>query len=328
MAFLYVLTDGARIRKTGERILVLDLDEKVVEDIELARLEGVLMLGTVHVTTQALVELLEHGVEFSIMSGKGKLLGRLVPPNPKNVGLRRAQFEKEQDPAFVIARTREVVAAKIENQREVLTRFALDEPGEQPAIAHATRDMLPLLKSLETADQVDVLRGYEGAAAKLYWGAFPEMLKAEGVLFEGRRQHPSPDPVNAALSFAYVLLGNLFRAFLEGVGFDPALGFFHQPAYGRPSLALDLLEPFRAPLVDRFVVRLFNLRMVKPGDFESDGEGGVRLNKEAIKVFFREWERALHKANIRHIIREQSLDLRKVYLGESDTFSPYRWRAR
>jgi CRISPR-associated protein Cas1 len=154
------------------------------------------------------------------------------------------------------------------------------------------------------------------------------MFKAEGVDFTHRRYHPSPDPVNAVLSFGYALLTSSLHSLLDAVGFDPFLGFFHTESYGRPSLALDLIEPYRAPVVDRFAVRLFNLRMLKPDDFESDGEGGVQLGRSSIRVFFREYERQLARLDVRRCLKEQVDDLRKVFLGEQELLAPYIWRAR
>jgi CRISPR-associated protein Cas1 len=328
MSILYVVTDGASIRKRGESFIVTSPEDEVLTEVEARRLEHVCILSSVQVTTQALAEMLEHGVELAILSSNGKLLGQLTPPLAKNIELRRAQFEKERDPAFALAQAKEIVVVKISNQREVLVRYALDEPGEQPETSRAAVEMERMLQDVPQACNMDVLRGIEGACARAYWGVFGEMLKAEGVSFPGRQQHPSPDPVNAALSFGYVLLGNMLHSLLDGLGFDPFLGFFHEESYGRASLALDLLEPFRAPVVDRFVLRAFNLGVLKPDQFQPDGEGGLRLTPDALKSFFREWERALHKIELRLRIREQAEDLRNVFLGKKPLVTPWRWSAR
>lgn len=328
MTILYVVTPGASIRKRGERIRVLSPDDELLADVEARHLEHVCMLSSVQVTTQALAEMLEHGVELAILSSRGQLLGQLTPPLAKNIALRRAQFDKERDPAFALAQAREVVAAKVSNQREVLARHGLDEPGEQAETRQAAGTIEQMLRQIPDVTDMAVLRGIEGACARAYWGAFGAMLKADGVSFPGRRKHPAPDPVNGALSFGYVLLGNMLHALLDGLGFDPFLGFFHEESYGRASLALDLLEPFRAPVVDRFVVRAFNLRILRPDQFQDDGEGGLHLAPEALERFFREWEQTLHKLEVRLRIREQAEDLRAVFLGEKDLVSPWRWSAR
>lgn len=328
MSILYVVTEGATLRKRGESFIVASPEKQVLAEVEARQLEHACILSSVQVSTQALAEMLEHGVELAILSSNGKLLGQLTPPLAKNVELRRAQFEKERDPAFALTQAKEVVAAKVANQREVLVRHGLDEPGEQPETARAADEIERLAKDVPAAPDLAVLRGVEGACARAYWGAFGHMLKAEGATFPGRQQHPSPDPVNAALSFGYVLLGSMLHAMLDGLGFDPFLGFFHEESYGRPSLALDVLEPFRAPVVDRFVLRAFNLGVIKSDQFQPDGEGGLRLDRDALRAFFREWERALHKLEVRLRIREQAEDLRRVFLGEKAVVTPWRWSAR
>lgn len=328
MTILYVVTDGASVHKRGESFLVTSPEKETLAEVEARHLEHVCILSSVQVTTQALAEMLEHGVELAILSSKGTLLGQLTPPLAKNIELRRAQFDKERDPAFALAQAKEIVAAKIDNQREVLIRYTLDEPGDQPEIQHAAREIERIAPEIPNAPNLDVLRGLEGACARAYWAVFGRMIKAQDVSFASRQHHPSPDPVNAALSFGYVLLGNMLHALLDGLGFDPFLGFFHVESYGRPSLALDLLEPFRAPVVDRFVLRAFNLGVIKPDQFVPDGEGGLGLAPDALKPFFREWERTLHKMETRLRIREQAEDLRHVFLGLKPTVLPYRWRAR
>lgn len=328
MSILYVVTDGATLRKSGERFLVEGPDKERLAEIEARRLESVCILSSVQVTTQALAELLEHGIELAILSHRGKLLGQLTPPLAGNVALRKAQFAKENDPAFALTQAREIVAAKVANQRQILVRHALDEPGPQPQAEAAAENIARDARKVPGAGDMNTLRGLEGVCARHYWQAFGSLIKAEGLSFTQRQQRPSPDPVNAVLSFGYVLLGSMLHALLDGLGFDPFLGFFHEESYGRPSLALDLLEPFRAPVVDRLALRLFNLSMLKADDFEPDGEGGVHLKREALRVFFREWEKQLHRMETRLHVRQQAEDLRKVFLGEKAAVTPYRWSAR
>lgn len=328
MTVLYVVTDGAKVRKQGGSFLVDGPEGDRLAEVEAVHLEHACILDSVQVTTQALAAMLEQNIELAIFSHRGKLLGQLTPPTPKNVALRKAQYGKETDPAFALRQARAVAAAKVENQRQVLLRHMLDEPGDQPGAEKAAREMERLAKGFAAATDMDVLRGFEGACARAYWAAFASLFKAEGVSFAGREQHPAPDPVNAVLSFGYVLLGSMIQSMLDGLGFDPHLGFFHEESYGRPSLALDLVEPFRAPVVDRSCVRLFNLRVLSAADFEPDGEGGVRLCKPALCVFFREWEKTLQKMQVRLLVREQAEDLRRVFLGEKETVEPWRWSAR
>ena len=328
MSYLYVTTDGAVISKQSESFRVKGPDGTLLTEIEARNLEAVCILSSVQVTTQALAEMLEHGIELAILSHRGKLLGQLTPPLARNVLLRKAQYDKEKDPDFALARAKEVVEAKVANQRQVIVRYGLDNSGEHPELKNAGKDIQRLAGGIEKVRDMAALRGVEGACARSYWSVYGKMFKADRISFNGRKKRPPPDPVNAVLSFGYVLLNSLLHSMLDALGFDPFLGFFHEETYGRPSLALDLLEPLRAPVVDRFSVRLFNLKIVKPEDFQADGAGGVRLSKKGLRVFFREWEKHLSRMDARGIIKAQAMDFRQVLLGEKDSLAPYRWSAR
>ena len=135
-----------------------------------------------------------------------------------------------------------------------------------------------------------MLLGYEGDAARRYFAGL--RLGFTGAIgFDGRARRPPPDPANALLSFGYVLLANVLASLLEACGFDPYLGFMHAVRSGRPSLALDLLEELRHPVVDRFVLRVCNRGQLRPEHFETDAErGGVRLTRAGMRIFFRTWE--------------------------------------
>jgi CRISPR-associated protein Cas1 len=139
-----------------------------------------------------------------------------------------------------------------------------------------------VLEKVPTAESLESLQGFEGTAGAIYYKQFGKMLKTVG--FPGRKKHPSTDPANALLSLGYVMLGNEIASLLEARGFDPAIGFLHGIRYGRHSLALDLIEPFRQPVIDRLTLRLLNRRQVTPEDFEG-GESGVRLVPEAFKRY-------------------------------------------
>jgi CRISPR-associated protein Cas1 len=327
MAVLYLTEDGSVLRKRNER-LVVEKEDKELLEVELRRLSSVLMLDSVQVTTQALVQLLNFGVEFAIFSHQGKLLGQLTPPLARNILLRKAQFRKETDMGFAVAQAREIVTAKVRNSAQVLTRYVWDAPGQRPAAKEAIGKLEMIARTIASCENRSRLLGLEGSAAAVYWTAFGEMFKAPGITFSGRKKHPPPDPVNAVLSFGYALLTNSLQSLLDGIGLDPFLGFYHEEEYGRPSLALDLVEPFRAPVVDRFAVRVFNLGILKPESFQAHSEGGLRLEKRALRTFFQQWETHLAKMNVRHEIRNQVEQLARVYKGEEALVRPFLWVAR
>jgi len=328
MSVLYLIQDGAVIRRRSESLVVEDRDGKILLNLESRRVECVCMLASVQATTAAVVELLRRGVTLAILSASGQLLGMISPPLSGNGQLRTAQYRMERDPAFALARGREIIAAKIHNQRQVLTEHLYERDGEDPAVARVVDQLRSLEESAGRAESVGALRGVEGAAARAYWSVFGNMLRVDGLTFRGRTAHPATDPVNAALSFGYSLLTRRIAGLAEAVGFDPFVGFLHEMAPGRPSLALDLMEPFRAPVVDRMVVSRFNRRILKPEHFVTLEDGEVRFVPDALKIFFREWEQAHHKMDVKHRYREQVEAYRDLLLGRRQSLSPWRWSAR
>lgn len=289
MATLYVTEQNAVLRKTGDRIVV-EKERRVLLEVRCLDLDAVLLFGNVQFTTQAAAELLDHGIEMALLSSRGRLRGQLTPPKAKNVPLRMAQYRRYDDEAFCLAFAREVVTAKIENQVAVLRRYRRHRPDAIPA-AEVAR-LATRAERLDELDEQNALRGIEGTAAASYFELLARAVPEEHS-FTGRSRRPPRDPFNALLSFGYVLVGNELQALLDGIGFDPYIGFFHRLDYGRPSLALDLLEEFRAPLVDRFSATLINQRTLSEEHFRRSREGGVYLGREGKKRYFAAYERRL-----------------------------------
>jgi CRISPR-associated protein Cas1 len=312
---LYVTESRAVIRRAGGSLVVTKdedpdgpgpLPERRVVRIEVEphRLESVVIVGQAHITSEALYFCLENGIMVSWFSWNGRLLGRLAPPTPLAGDLRLLQYRLALDPAERLALARRTVEAKLYNAAETLENIQGNHASETLPSAIAT--LRQLAQSAAQAQSIESLLGTEGSGSRAYF----QSLAADGfradITFQTRRRQPPPDPANALLSFGYVLLGNRLAALAEARGLDPAVGFYHEPRAGRPSLALDLLEEFRHPVVDRVVMRLANLRILKPADFEPDpqspedagdggGRAGVRLRSESAKIFFREWRAALAK---------------------------------
>jgi CRISP-associated protein Cas1 len=327
MTVLYVTEQQAILRKTSDRI-VIEKDGNVLLEVPCLKLESILLFGNIQVTTQALVELLDHGIELALLSQSGKLRGQLTPPKAKNVVLRMRQYEAAQDPAWALGLAREVVRAKLENSLAVLQRFRSNHPDaikheEVAAIEHG-------VERIDGAASLAVLRGVEGAAAAAYFPLLIRMLPEE-LRPDGRERRPPPDPFNALLSFGYVLAGNELQALLDAMGFDPYVGFLHEVDYGRPSLALDLLEEFRPAFVDRLSVALLNRQVLRETDFTTDPERGVRLRRESLATYFRAYEEELRRPiaaeggglSLREAFRAQAEALARALRGE-ETYRGFR----
>ena len=287
MGVVYVTSMGSIVRRKGERLEVWQGKEKLA-DVRLFDLERLVVVGPVQLTSQALGLLLDKGIDVCFLSAGGRLRGSLVSAESRNVFLRLAQYDRWKDEAFRIGFSREVVSAKISVQRRLLARYERNHPGtlEPEALGELDR----LLQQVADSTTVDAIRGVEGAGSGVYFRQFGKMLASVG--FPGRKRRPATDPANSLLSLGYVMVGNELGSLLEARGFDPAIGFLHGVRYGRKSLALDVVEPFRQPVVDRLTLRLLNLGQLKPGDFEG-GEQGLRLHPDALKRYFALYEEQL-----------------------------------
>lgn len=329
MAIIYVKEQGAVIRKRGGRILV-EKDHKTLLEIPLRQTETVAVFGNVQVTTQALSELLERGIPLALFTRNGRLKGHLAPEASKNIELRLHQYRMAFDDAGSLEIAKRVVFAKLWNSSRVIAGYRSNYPSE--TLRRAEGSILDMAEKSKMASTLAELLGSEGAAAAAYFEAFREMNRSE-FPFEGRRKHPAPDPLNALLSFGYVLVTNEIRALAEGAGLEPHLGFLHRVDYGRPSLALDLLEPFRAILVDRLTLRLANERILKAEDFArratGDRAGSVVLMPAALDRYLARYEEAIEEPRkgapdgIRRMLETEVAKLARA-LRENCEFEPYR----
>ena len=301
MAFLYLTEQGAVLGKRGNRIVVYKGDEKLL-DIACHEIEGVMVFGNVQVSTQALALLLRNDIELAFFSRRGRLRGQITSPFTKNIELRVAQYAQYRDPEFKLRWAQAILKAKLHNCRRLVIGFSHNHPD--PAFEQPLQDLDALRKRIDRQTDSANLLGIEGHAARVYFGIFGKMLLTD-LQFTGRRKRPPPDPVNALLSLSYTMLFNEIASLLDGMGFDPYLGFFHTVRYGRASLAADLMEEFRAPVVDRFVLRLLNRKTIDGADFVFDPlTNGCHLRKDALKTYFGHWDKWLGGSKKRRLETE------------------------
>lgn len=295
MAYLYLTEQGSVLRKIGDRFVV-EKEDTILLDVPYHKLEAVLLFGNIQITTQAMAELLDAGIPVSLLSRQGVLRGSLQPPQGKNVLLRLAQFDLHRDPEKSMALARQTVSAKLANAATVLAAFGDREEARSLATEAAIAQIAESREKISSAATLEILNGIEGAAARLYFSVLMRRNKS-AFTWPGRVRHPATDPINALLSFGYTLVTNELAAVAETSGLDSYLGCLHQLDYGRQSLALDLVEPFRAPLVDRLVLTVLNRRQFVHEDFEKGEGGGLYLESAASKRFLAEYERwMLHES--------------------------------
>lgn len=324
---LHVLEQGARIGKSGDRLIVERKDERLGE-VPLAEVSQLCLFGNVQLSTQALAELLDRDIPVCYFTTGGYFRGLATGLAHKNIEIRIKQFAAAASSQQALALAIPMVAGKIQNARTLLRRnLATDDTSVLNELADAVRQA-------ERTSTLASLLGIEGMAAKRYFAAFAALLRAD-VDFEGRNRRPPTDPVNCVLSYLYSLLAKELHVATQAAGLDPMLGFLHQPRYGRPALALDLAEEFRPLLADSTCLSLFNTGEVKPEQFVKRA-GGCSLTPPGKRAVLAAWERRLNSEVIhphfgyslsyRRVLAVQARLLGRVLLGEIPVYPAFRTR--
>lgn len=331
MATLYLSEQGSTLRKEHNR-LVVARDAVKLAEIHDFRIDRVVVFGNVQVTTHAIAFLLSRGIDTSFFSLNGRLKGRLASIESRNVLLRSRQVDLARDESFALAVAKSIVCGKIHNCAMVLKRYRRNHPDA--SLERLVGDLDSCQTKAASVENRQQLRGIEGQAAALYFRGFGQMFRKE-MAFTKRTRRPPGDPVNAILSFGYTLLYNETIGALASVGFDPYVGFFHTRAYGRCSLALDIMEEMRPVAIDRLALHLVNLEVVKAADFEHR-DGGVFLSDEARKKFFTQYERIMTvefahvrtgvRSSLRRAIHDQALTLQRTVLRSVPYQTFQGWR--
>ena len=283
---LYITSEDAFVRKERETFVVEVNNEKVFQ-APVHSIENIVCFGFKALTPALMAFCAENNVGVSYLSENGKFLARVYGAQKGNVLLRKAQYTLSENELQSLVIARPIIAAKVSNYRSLLLRHQRNHPDEcLDSVSNAATVMGERLARIQMAETLDELRGYEGECATLYFGVLSSLITAqrEDFTFTTRTKRPPLDPANALLSFLYAILANDVRSALETTGLDPQVGFLHQLRSGRPSLALDLMEEFRAYLGDRIMLNLINLKQVTKADFEIRESGEVRMSDDARKT--------------------------------------------
>ena len=320
---LVVQTPGAQIGQRGDQLQVTVKGE-VVRKLPGHQVRAIYCFGAVQLTAQAVETCLDLGIDVSYFSPAGRFIGMLRGLPASGVDARRGQYRLFEQEGIRLHLARECIRAKIHNQRVMLMRNG-DVPDRVLILMAGFRD--------QTAEATDLtqLIGIEGAAAATYFEQFPTMLKG-GVWkfdFRGRNRRPPRDPVNSLRSMGYSILAKEFAGVCHAVGLDPFLGFLHQPRYGRPALALDLMEEFRPLTADSVAISLLNRGELGPEDFIRSANGTF-LNEAGRRRFWEAWFRRLdtevshpefgYKMAYRRMFEVQGRQLWRYLRGEAATY--------
>jgi CRISPR-associated protein Cas1 len=288
MGTAYITQQDAFIGKNDERLTV-KADKKKILDVPLIKVDGIVILGRATVSPAVVYELLERNIPLSFLKATGKYLGRLEPEMTKNIFVRKAQWDAIGESEKAIHLVRSFVRGKLKNYRNSL--LLRQRKREDLDLCSSITKLEQAIAPIDTTTSINSLRGLEGAGSAAYFGCFNELLKNQDFSFPHRNRRPPKDPVNSLLSLGYSLLRHDVQSAVNIAGFDPYLGYLHCQHYGRPALALDLMEEFRPLVVDAVVLSAINQKGLKPDDFETEAiSGAVSLTKDSLKVFLRLYE--------------------------------------
>jgi CRISPR-associated protein Cas1 len=361
MPTLYLTETPALVRRESQDTLLVEIPEKPghngakgsparKEPLPLAKIDEVVVLGEAILTTAALHLLLERGVEITYLDQYGQFKGRLSPAGSKNAVLRLAQYRAHHDMTRRSELARRFVMGKLSNQRTLLQRYHRKHAGAD--MSQAIEQMGQVLRQLAAlpikpaptapplasgdhavaGTSLEAMLGMEGAGSAAYFRCFGQFLSDQRQWpFPGRVKRPPTDPVNALLSLGYTVLTSKVASAVHLVGFDPGVGYLHSAFYGRPALALDLVEEFRPVIVDSVVLTLLNNRMLTREDFVAE-LGAYRLKDGRHQIFFLQLEERLneevqhptfgYKTTYRRCLELQARLLAKVLTGEIDEYPP------
>ncbi len=336
---LFVTTQGAYLFKDGETVAV-KVDGTVKLRIPVHTIGGIVCFGQVSCSPYLMGFCAERDVGISFLTDYGRFMARVQGPVSGNVLLRREQYRKADEKDFTVQMTQSVLTGKIANCRTVLQRALRDhsEKIDTEKVGHAVKRLGHSLRNILQEDDLDVLRGFEGDAARVYFDVFNHLIVAQknDFSFQDRNRRPPLDNVNCLLSFLYTMVMHDVRSALEAVGLDPAVGYLHRDRPGRPGLALDILEEFRPFMADRLALSLINRKQVNAKGFKKKESGAVLMTDDTRKDVLvayqtRKQEEILHpyieeKVKIGLLFHLQALLMARYLRGDIDGYPPFVWK--
>lgn len=329
MGTLYINQDDVFIGKTDERLNV-KAKNQTLQDVPLVHLDGVVILGRATISPAAIAELLQRKIPLTFLTDTGHYLGKLEPELSKNIFVRNAQWKAAGETPQAIHVVRGFIRGKLKNYRNSLSQTQREH--SELKLDSAIMQISNAIAKLDKADNIDSLRGHEGAGSAAYFGVFNQLIRAEGFVFKPRHR-PATDAVNSLMNFAYTLLRHDVQSAINIVGFDPYLGYLHVQRYGRVGLAFDLMEEFRPLVADSIILNAINRRILTPNDFTVEPLSNVvRLSETGRKEFLRLYEKKKQsefkhpvlkrKCTYQEAFQIQGRLLAKYLMGEIDKYPP------
>lgn len=332
MTTLYVSDQGAYLKVKHQQFQVIH-EQEVRCSVPANRVSHIVLFGCCNVSHGAVGLALRRRIPVLYLATNGRYFGRLHTEGHAQVDYLTEQVQKSLDPEFAIRQAQSIILGKLHNSRVLLKRLARRRKSDE--VEKAIAELAELMPKISEADTIASMMGYEGHGANLYFGAYAKLLKGK-FPFEKRTRRPPTDPANSLLSLGYTLLSQNLHSMVEAVGLHTHFGNLHQPQKNRPSLVCDLVEEFRAGIVDSFVAYLINSNIFTEEDFTPpDGRGGVYLYPDALKKFLKHWESTLqkgithphtgHKVTYRRCLELQVWEYVGCLMGDRDVYRPMRW---
>ncbi|MDO4281009.1 MAG: type I-C CRISPR-associated endonuclease Cas1c [Peptococcaceae bacterium] len=337
---LFVQTEDAYLRLDNENVSIV-VDDNVKKRFPLANLENIVSFGYGGASAALMGACAERNIGLAFCKPSGKFLARIAGESKGNVLLRREQYRRADDEARSCLIARHFIIGKIHNARQNIARTQRDNKMriDDVKFQNAADTLQGILANVVQETRLDDLRGWEGAAAKVYFSVFDDMIlrNKDDFFLNDRNRRPPLDNVNAMLSFAYTMLSHDCASALESVGLDSYVGFLHRDRSGRRSLALDLMEELRPHIADRFVLTLINRGEVNGDDFVQSESGDVRMTDDARKRFCKSWQERKVKETINHpylnekipwglVPYVQAMLLARHLRGDLDAYPPFLWK--
>lgn len=286
MSYLYLCEHGATIGIEGGYFKVIHKDKSITK-VPGETLETIALFGNNNLTTPCVQECLKRGIPVSFFSRNGAYFGRLQSTRHVNIIRQKKQIYLSDDPVFCLEFTKKILKAKTKNQVTILRRYMRTS---QKNISTSIEFMLRNIKKISTSENIDICKGYEGLIAREYFKCLSELMP-ETFKFKGRNKQPPRDSFNSMLSLGYTLLMYEIYGEIENAGLNPYAGFMHKDRERHPTLASDLMEEWRAVLIDSVVLSLVLGKEIPADEFWKDEEtGGVFLSYDAMKIFLKKYE--------------------------------------
>lgn len=336
---LFVTSEDAWLSLDGENVVV-NREKTTVARFPLHNLQMIVCFSYAGASPALMGACAERDVGLAFCTPRGKFLARTSGVSRGNVLLRRSQYRAADDPSESCCIARSMIFGKVYNARWSMERTRRDHRPriDDEAFRAASESLKALLPQILEAEDAEMLRGLEGAAANGYFQIFDDMIlrQKEDFFFHGRNRRPPLDNVNAMLSFAYSLLANDCASALESVGLDAYVGFLHRDRPGRTSLALDLMEELRPCMADRFVLTVINNRVLDSADFVREESGAVRMTDAGRQKFLKQWQLKKQETITHPYLEEklawglvpyvQALLLARYLRGDMDAYPPFLWK--